>query len=322
MRYLVTGGGGFIGGHLVEELVRRGEGVRVLDDFSTGRRENLAALADRIELVEGSVTDPATVASAVRGVEFVLHQAALPSVPRSVADPVRTNAVNVTGTLNLLVAARDAKVRRFVFASSSSVYGENAELPKREEMAARPLSPYAVSKLAGENYALAFHRVYGFPAVALRYFNVFGPRQDPTSQYSGVIAKFATALLEGGRPSIDGDGSQSRDFTYVSDVVAANLAACERMEAVGQVMNVARGESRTVLELFAALAELTGHHAEPQFAPARTGDVKHSLAAIERAARLLGYRPAVEWRKGLQRTVEWYTARQGLPGNTSATLAP
>jgi UDP-N-acetylglucosamine/UDP-N-acetyl-alpha-D-glucosaminouronate 4-epimerase len=305
-QYLVTGGGGFIGSHLVEELVRRGERVRVLDDFSTGRRENLTPLRDRIELIEGSVTDRAVVVAAVRGVDYVLHQAALPSVPRSIADPIRTHDVNVSGTLNLLVASREAKLRRFVFASSSSVYGDNADLPKREPMATRPLSPYAVSKQAGEAYALAFHRVYGLPVVALRYFNVFGPRQDPSSQYAGVIAKFITTLLDGGRPTIHGDGLQSRDFTYVSNVVQANLAACEHDEASGEVLNVARGESYSLLDLFAMLTELTGRRVQPLFAGARAGDVRHSLAAIEKATRMLGYRPDVSWREGLRLTVAWY----------------
>jgi nucleoside-diphosphate-sugar epimerase len=303
--FLVTGGAGFIGSHIVDELLRRGERVRVLDNFSTGRRENLPA-SDHVEGIEGDIRDPAAVKAAMQGVDYVLHQAALPSVPRSVADPLTSSEVNVTGTLNVLIAARDAGVKRVVYASSSSVYGNSPTLPKREDMSTNPFSPYAVSKLAGENYCRAFHQVYGLPTVALRYFNVFGPRQDPTSQYSAVIPKFIASLLHGEPPTIYGDGTQSRDFTYVANVVGANLLACEKEEAIGQVMNVACGERYTLLDLCHELAALTGKTLQPTFAPPRGGDVKHSMGAIERAMRLLGYRPIVDWREGLRRTVEWY----------------
>jgi len=309
--YLVTGGAGFIGSHLVSGLVRRGERVRVLDDFSSSRRgDNLRDLADDIELIDGSVRDEGIVASAMRRVDFVLHQAARTSVPKSVNDPVRTNEVNVGGTLTLLLAARDAKVRRFVFASSSSVYGETQVLPKHEELPTQPISPYGVSKLAAEQYGLAFHRAYELPFVALRYFNVFGPRQDPNSEYAAVIPKFIAALSDGGKPVIYGDGTQSRDFTYVADIVAVNLLACEREAAVGRVINVAGGERHTLLELYAILGELLGNAHEPEFRPARPGEIKHSEADITLARELLGYRPTVGWREGLERTVEWFRTMQ------------
>jgi UDP-glucose 4-epimerase len=313
-RVLVTGGAGFIGSHLVDELVRRGVQVRVLDNFSTGRRENVAPVIDQIELIEGDIRDADTVHRAVQGVDYVLHQAALPSVPRSVADPLTTHAVNATGTLNVLLAAREANVKRVVYASSSSVYGDNPALPKREEMPTHPLSPYAVSKLAGENYCRAFYQVYGLPAVVLRYFNVFGPRQDPASPYAAVIPKFIAALLRGESPTIYGDGTKSRDFTYVANVVQANLLACEKDEAIGQVLNVACGERHTLFDLYSELVELTGKALPPVFAPARPGEVKHSLAAIEQAAQVLGYAPQVEWHEGLRRTVEWYMARLKVEG--------
>ncbi len=311
--FLVTGGAGFIGSHIVDELVRRGECVRVLDNFSTGRHENLqlaiSCRHSRVEVLEGDIRDLGTLRQAMQGVGYVLHQAALPSVPRSVADPVTTNEVNVTGTLNVLMAAREVNVKRVVYASSSSVYGNNPTLPKHEDMPANPLSPYAVSKLAGENYCRAFHQVYGLPTVALRYFNVFGPRQDPTSQYSAVIPRFIAALLRGEPPTIYGDGTQSRDFTYVANVVTANLLACEREEAIGQVMNVACGKRHTLLDLYRELVELTGKMLQPTFTRPCAGDVKHSMGAIERATQLLGYRPIADWREGLRRTVEWYVAQ-------------
>ena len=304
--YLVTGGAGFIGSHIVDELVRRGEQVRVLDNLSTGKRENLAAVIERIEFVEGDIRNLETVRGAVQGVDYVMHQAALPSVPRSIADPMTSHEVNATGTLNVLIAARDTQVKRVVYASSSSVYGNSPTLPKHEEMPTNPLSPYAVSKLAGENYCRAFYQVYGVPTVALRYFNVFGPRQDPTSQYSAVIAKFITAMLRGEAPTIYGDGSQSRDFTYVANVVQANLLACECDEANGQVLNIACGERYSLLDLHAELRRILSVKTPPLFAPVRKGDVKHSLAAIELARHGLGYEPEVKWGEGLQRTVEWY----------------
>ncbi|MCX6032766.1 MAG: SDR family oxidoreductase [Chloroflexi bacterium] len=309
--YLVTGGAGFIGSHIVDELVQRGERVKVLDDFSTGRRENLLGARGQIELFEGDIRNRQVVQLAMQGVDYVLHQAALPSVPRSVADPLTTNEVNVTGTLNVLVAAREARVRRVVYASSSSVYGNNPALPKHETMPIGPLSPYATSKLAGENYCRAFHHVYGLPTVALRYFNVFGPRQDPTSQYAGVMPRFIVALLRDESPTIYGDGTQSRDFTYVANVVQANLLACYSQEAIGQVMNVACGERHTLLDLHSELKALIGKNIRPVFGPARVGDVNHSLAAIDLASRLLGYRPSVGWHEGLRRTVMWYKDQTG-----------
>ena len=306
--YLVTGGAGFIGSHIVDELLRRSERVRVLDNFSTGKRENLAHNLDRIELIEGSLTELDTVRRAVNGVDNVLHLGAVPSVPRSVADPLTSNAANVTGTLHLLVAARDEGVRRVVYASSSSVYGNSPTLPKREDMPTSPLSPYAVSKLAGENYCRAFHQVYGLQTVALRCFNVFGPRQDPASQYAAVIPKFITALLDGAQPTIYGDGQQSRDFTYVENVVAANLLACQAEGVGGETYNVACGERHTLLDLLRVLERATGVSADPQFAASRPGDVAHSLAAIERARERLGYAPAVRFVEGLDRTVAFFEA--------------
>ena len=304
--YLVTGGAGFIGSHLVDELVRREQRVKVLDDLSTGRLENLTRALDDIELIEGDIRDQSTVRAAMDGVDYVLHQAALPSVPRSVADPLTTNEVNVTGTLNVLLAARDAQVKRVVVASSSSVYGNSPSLPKREDMPANPLSPYAVSKLAGESYCLAFHEVYGLPTVALRYFNVFGPRQDPTSQYSAVIPKFIAAALRDEPLTIYGDGKQSRDFTYVSNVVAANLLACESLQVIGQVLNASCGERYTLLDLVSQMEpffpgkDLRVDHLDPQ-----PGDVRHSQADIQKARRLLGYEPLVDFEEGLAKTVKF-----------------
>lgn len=318
--FLVTGGAGFIGSHIVDELVRRDGRVRVLDNLLTGRRENLASSvissqqsaisSQQLEVVEGDIRDAVVVKRAMDGVDYVLHQAALPSVQRSIADPITTNEVNVTGTLNVLQAAREANVKRFVFASSSSVYGDSPTLPKHEAMPTAPKSPYAVSKLAGERYCVAFHQVYGLPIVCLRYFNVFGPRQDPTSQYSAVIPKFITAMLRGEAPVIYGDGLQSRDFTYVDNVVNANLLACERDEAIGQVMNVACGARYSLLDLQHELQQIMEVEIAPTFAPPRPGDVKHSLAAIEAARESLGYLPEITWSEGLRRTVEWY--KQGM----------
>ena len=309
-RYLVTGGAGFIGSNLVEAILRRGDDVRVLDNFATGRRGNLDAApswADagrsRYELVEGDIRDAATCRRAVEGCDFVLHQAAIPSVQRSVQDPVTTNEVNVTGTLNVLAAARDAKVRRIVLASSSSIYGESETLPKVETMPSAPISPYGLQKLAGETYALVFHRLYGLPAVALRYFNVFGPRQDPGSEYSAVIPRFIAAIRAGGSPTIYGDGEQTRDFTYVDNVVRANLQACEAGEpACGQAFNIACGERISLNDLVAVLAGFHGREVKPSYAPARAGDIRHSLAGIDKAKRLLGFAPTTSSREGLRRT--------------------
>lgn len=300
--YLVTGAAGFIGSNIVEELVRRGEQVRALDNLSTGRISNLAPFTSSIEFVQGDITDETTLRQAMLGVDYVLHQAALPSVPRSVRDPLSSHEANATGTLKLLIAARDAGVRRVVYASSSSVYGDSPTLPKREDMPTRPLSPYAVNKLAGEEYCKVFTRVYGLPTVALRYFNVFGPRQDPTSQYAAVIPAFISTMLRGGRPTIYGDGLQTRDFTYVSNVVQANLLACQSERAVGLAVNVACGDRISLLDLVASLNTILGAEIRPMFEPERQGDVKHSLADISLAAETLGYQPVVGLEEGLART--------------------
>jgi len=303
---LVTGGAGFIGSHLVERILGLGHEARVLDDFSTGHRENLAPFADDIDLHVGDVRDIEAVRRAVDGVDIVFHEAALASVPRSVDDPITSNEVNVGGTLNVLVAARDAGVRRLVYASSSSIYGDSPELPKREDMAPSPESPYAVGKLAGEHYCSVFSSLYGLECVALRYFNVFGPRQDPGSQYAAVIPIFATALLSGRRCLIHGDGEQSRDFTYVANVVDANLLAAEADGVAGEVMNVACGDTVTVSTLHDRLRGLTGSDLEPEHGPERAGDVKHSYADISRARELLAFEPGVCFDEGLERTVKWF----------------
>lgn len=302
--YLVTGAAGFIGSNIVEELVKRGESVRALDNLATGRRSNIEPFLDSVEFVQGSITDDTLLASAMRGVDYVLHQAALPSVPRSVEDPLSAHEANATGTLKVLMAARDAGVKRVVYASSSSVYGESPTLPKREDMPTEPLSPYAVNKLTGEEYCKVFARIYGLPTVALRYFNVFGPRQDPKSQYAAAIPGIASRMLRGERPILYGDGEQTRDFTYVQNVVSANLLACQREEAVGLAMNVATGERISLLELVSILNEVLGTDIAPEFAPPRAGDVKHSLADISLAERALGYRVEVGFKEGLARTVE------------------
>jgi nucleoside-diphosphate-sugar epimerase len=304
--YLVTGGAGFIGSHLAEELVRRGHPVRVADNFSTGKRGNLAHVPG-VEILEGDLADAAVAARAVAGCEVVLHQAAIPSVPRSVKDPVTSNRANIDATLNVLVAARDAGVRRLVFAGSSSVYGDTPTLPKREDMPPRPLSPYALQKLAGEEYGRLFTRLYGFETVTTRYFNVFGPRQDPGSPYSGVISLFAKALLAGERPTVHGDGGQTRDFTYVANVVDGVLRAAVAPAASGRVINVATGGRVSLLQLFAALKALTGAAVEPVFGPPREGDVRDSQADISLAKELLGYAPIVGFEEGLKRTVAWFT---------------
>jgi UDP-glucose 4-epimerase len=307
--YLVTGGAGFIGGHICERLVRDGHNVRVLDDFSSGKESNLDSFRDAIDLVRGDIRDARLVAEAMKGVDVVFHEAALGSVPRSVADPLTTHEVNMTGTLNVLLAARDAGVKRVVYASSSSVYGETPVLPKREEMTVQPLSPYAISKLVGEHYATVFRHVYGFEVVALRYFNIFGPRQDPESQYAAVIPKFVTALLNGKAPTVYGDGLQSRDFTYVDNVVEANLLASEAEGAAGQAFNIACGGRYTLLDLLARLKTILASDIEPVHEAGRAGDVRDSQASIEAAQRALGYRVSVEFDEGLRRTAEWYRAQ-------------
>jgi nucleoside-diphosphate-sugar epimerase len=306
MRALVTGGGGFIGSHLVARLLADGYSVRVLDNFATGRRETLVPFGDDVELIEGDLQSYERAHNAVRGCEVVFHQAALPSVPRSIQDPLTSNATNVIGTLNLLLAARDSDVRRVVFASSSSVYGINAALPKREEMTPLPVSPYAVAKLACEGYCRSFSEVYGLETVSLRYFNIFGPRQDPLSHYAAVIPRFITAFLRAEPVTVYGDGEQSRDFTYVDNVIGANLLAAEAAEVSGGVFNVACGERITVNGLIAELREITGRDVPVEFAPPRPGEVRHSEADITLARRALGYAPTISFGEGLRRTVAFY----------------
>jgi nucleoside-diphosphate-sugar epimerase len=311
--YLVTGAAGFIGSHLVRALTKRGETVRALDNFSTGKRENLEGV-EGIELIEGDVLDSAALTHAMRGVEYVLHEAAIPSVPRSVDDPLTSHAANATATLMTLEAARRAgSVKRFVYASSSSVYGDTPALPKVESMPTRPQSPYAVGKLTGEAYTLVYNRVYGMPTVALRYFNVFGPRQDPASRYAGVIAKFVSCMLAGDRPPIFGDGKQTRDFTYVEDVVEANLLACTAPEAPGQVMNVACGIMTDLLSVIGALNHILGTNLEAIHYPPRKGDIRDSLADVSRARAVLGFTPRVTVQEGLRRYVEWFQQTGGEP---------
>jgi UDP-glucose 4-epimerase len=306
---LVTGGAGFIGSHLVDALLERGDRVRVLDDFSTGSWENLEADRECLEIVEGDITDPSAVRAAVRGVEVVYHQAALASVPRSVANPLATHRVCVDGTLQVLLAARDAKVRRVVYAASSSAYGNSVRLPKSETDPTRPLSPYAAAKLAGENYCAAFSEVYGLETVRLRYFNVFGPRQTPDSPYAAVIPLFMQALTTERSPMIHGDGEQSRDFTFVADVVQANLLAATAPGVSGRVYNVACGRRTSLLELIALLNGLLGTNIAPKHSAPRLGDVKHSQATIERAQEDLGYRPTTDMKEGLRRCLEWWQQR-------------
>jgi nucleoside-diphosphate-sugar epimerase len=304
--YLVTGGAGFIGSHIAEALVKRGDQVRVLDNLITGRRENLSPIADRIEFIEGDIRDYGATLRAAEGARVIFHQAAVPSVPRSVAEPALNHDINVNGTFNVLMAAREAGARRVVYAASSSAYGDTETLPKHEEMSPSPLSPYAAAKLFGEYYCRVFTQVYNLETVSLRYFNVFGPRQDPSSPYSGVISKFITSLLAGVAPMIYGDGEQSRDFTYVSNVVDANLRAAESGEAVGQVINLGIGERVTINQLLAELQKIIGSNLPASYDGARAGDVRHSLAAISRAKDLIGYLPLVGLAEGLRRTVEWY----------------
>lgn len=310
-RYLVTGGAGFIGSNIVEELVRRGEKVRILDNFFTGKRENIALFLEDVELIEGDLRRLDTVRQATEGVDYILHQGAFPSVQRSIDNPLDTDETNVRGTLNLLVAARDAGVKRVVYASSSSVYGDTPALPKTEEMKPAPLSPYAASKLAGEHYCQVFYQVYGLEAVALRYFNVFGPRQDPTSQYAAVIPRFVIAMLGGERPVVYGDGEQSRDFSYVTNVVQANLLAATAPGVGGQVFNIACGKRYNLLELVAAINRILGTDIAPIHAAPRVGDVRHSLADIARAKEMLGYQIKLEFEEGLRRLIGWFREHEG-----------
>jgi UDP-glucose 4-epimerase len=306
--YLVTGVAGFIGSALAHVLLKRGERVRGIDNFSTGKAANVAGIRSRIELIEADLNDAAAAAEACRGADYVLHQAALPSVPRSVVDPMECNRANVDATLSLLIAARDAKVKRVVYASSSSLYGDAPTMPKHEGMLPDPISPYAVAKLTGEYYMTSFYRVYGLETVSLRYFNVFGPRQDPTSQYSGVLAKFISCMLRGEQPTIYGDGEQSRDFTFVENVVNANLRACSAPAAqvAGRAFNAATGRRVTINQTFSVLQKLTGYNGQPHYAPERTGDIKHSLADISQIETAIGYKPTVMFEEGLRQTVEWY----------------
>lgn len=311
-KYLVTGGCGFIGSNIAEYLVAQGHEVRILDNLTTGKRENIAAFAQHVEFIEGSLLDKAVVEKAVRGVDYVLHQAALPSVPRSIEDPETSNRVNVEGTVILLRACTQAGVKRVVYAASSSAYGDQPTLVKSENLLPRPKSPYAVSKLAGEYYMQAFSACYGLETVSLRYFNVFGPRQDPTSQYSAVIPKFITAMLRGHRPIIYGDGTQTRDFTFVLNNVLANIAAAEAPGVSGRVFNIACGTSYSLLDLVSEINAILGTSIEPEFAPPRAGDVRHSLADISSAQEALGYKVVVDFREGLRRTIEWYKQQLGL----------
>jgi UDP-glucose 4-epimerase len=309
--YLITGIGGFIGSSLARELLRRGEQVRGVDNFSTGKKDNLSGILETIDFREADILDLEAMKLACTGADYVLHQAAIPSVPKSVLDPIGSNRANIDGTLNVLVAARDAKVKRVVYAASSSAYGDTPTLPKKEEMTPDPISPYAVAKLASERYMISFYRCYGLETVSLRYFNIFGPRQDPSSPYSGVLAKFITQMLRGEQPTIFGDGEQSRDFTYIDNAVEANLLACKAppAEAAGKVFNIATGRRATLNETFKLLQEITSYSGSPVYASERGGDIKHSLADISRAEAALGYKPKVDFEEGLRRTVEWYRGK-------------
>jgi UDP-glucose 4-epimerase len=307
-KYLVTGAAGFIGSSLVRALLRRGDEVRGIDNLSTGNPDNLAEIADRIDFREVDILDLPAVRQACQGVDFVLHQAAIPSVPKSVLDPLASNRANVDGTVNVLVAARDAKVQRVLYAASSSAYGDTPTLPKVETMVPNPISPYAVAKLASELYMVSFFRCYGLETVCLRYFNIFGPRQDPSSEYSGVLAKFSMQMLRGEQPTIYGDGETSRDFTYIDNAVSANLLACAApaSECAGRVFNCATGQRTTLNQTFSALKKLTAYPGTVKYAPERSGDIKHSLADITQAEKHLNYKVLVTFEDGLRRTVEWY----------------
>jgi len=304
--YLITGGAGFIGSHIVDELLRRGDNVRVLDNFSTGLAPNIAAVRDRITLNEVDIRDLEKIRPCFEGVDYVIHLAALASIPRSIADPITSNAVNIDGTLNVLVAARDARVKRMVFAASSSAYGDNPILPRIETHEPRPLSPYALMKLTGEYYCKVFTNIYGLETVALRYFNIFGPRQNPNSPYTGVLSLFNAAYIRGTTPVIYGDGGQSRDFTYVANVVDATLRACTAPGASGGVFNVGVGEQHTLNEIITLLNKIFGREVRPRYEAPRAGDVRESLADISRARAVLGYKPIVSFEEGLRLTVEWY----------------
>lgn len=307
-KYLITGAAGFIGSSLARELVRRGESVRGIDNFATGHRQNIEMLHGKIDFREVDLLNETALREACEGIDYILHQAAIPSVPKSVIDPVTSHKANINGTLNLLMAARDAKVKRVVYAASSSAYGETPTLPKREDMSPEPISPYAVQKLTGEMYMKSFYRVYGLETVSLRYFNVFGPFQDPTSQYSGVLAKFCTKMLRGEKPTIFGDGEQSRDFTFIDNTVEGNIlaATAPAKEVAGKMMNLATGQRITLNQTVEILRKLTGYKGEVAYGEERSGDIKHSLADITLAQKRLGYKPIVGFEEGLKRTVEWY----------------
>jgi UDP-glucose 4-epimerase len=313
MRYLVSGGAGFIGSNTVDELIRRGHDVVVLDDLSTGTAENLAKVKTKIEFLKYSITDAAKLREACRGVDFVIHLAARTSVPQSMTDPGDTNRVNVDGTLNVLMAARDAKVKRVVFAGSTAVYGDTPILPTNENTPPTPISPYGASKLAAETYGQVFGRSYGLEFVSLRYFNVFGPRQDPSSPYSGVLSRFHAALLGGTQPIVFGDGGQSRDFVYVGNVVEANLLACEAKDAPGLVINIGTGTRHTLNQTLASLERITGRPANARYAPPRDGDIRDSQADITRARKVLGYNPRIGFEEGLKNTWDWFCATQNAP---------
>ncbi|MEW5844074.1 MAG: SDR family oxidoreductase [Bacteroidota bacterium] len=307
MNFLVTGGAGFIGSNLAEALLKHGHSVRVLDNFSTGKRENLKDFLNDIELIEGDICNYDAVVKSVKGIEVILHEAALPSVPRSIIDPIKSNEVNVGGTLNVLNAAKENGVKRVVFASSSSIYGDTPELPKHEGMIPNPLSPYAVSKLTGEKYCNVFSRLYGLETVALRYFNVFGPRQDPGSQYSAVIPKFIKAMQKDEQPTIYGDGEQSRDFTYIANVVDANILAATKEYESGLAMNCACHDQITLNQLVNEINSLLGEGIKPKYVDPRPGDIKHSFAAIEKIKSVLGFNPSINFKDGLRKTIEWYS---------------
>lgn len=309
-RYLVTGGAGFIGSHIAEELMERGHKVRIVDNFLTGKRENIASFLDKIELIEGDIRDFNLCKRASDGVDFVLHQAALPSVPRSIEDPLMTNEINIKGTLNLLLASRDAGVKKFVFASSSSVYGDDQRLPKKEGEEGAPLSPYAISKLVGEMYCQVFSQIYSLSTVCLRYFNIFGPRQDPYSQYSAVIPNFINKMVKGESPTIFGDGEQSRDFTYVANVVEANKLAVEAKDVSGEILNIACGERTTVNSLVIEINQILKRDIKAIYDKSRPGDVMHSYADISRAENVLKYKPLVSFTEGLKRTIHKYMDKE------------
>jgi UDP-glucose 4-epimerase len=321
MRYLVTGGAGFIGSNIVDELIRRGHSVVVLDDLSSGKESNLTQLADKIDFRFGSITDLATAQKACEGVDYVVHLAARTSVPRSVKDPIESNAVNIDGTLNVLVAARDAKVKRLVYAASSSAYGETPVLPKVETMRPAPISPYGVTKYVGELYAKVFERVYGLETACVRYFNVFGPRQDPTSQYSGVLSRFMLAVLEGKAPIVYGDGEQSRDFTFIENVVDETLRACEAPGASGRVFNGGTGARITLNEVIRLLEKISEQSIQVTYDPPRNGDIRDSQADISLAREVLGYEPKVQFEEGLRRTWAWYKRNYGQELRSPGKLA-